>query len=138
RCSPSISGSIAHRTRCSPSSSPSCLRKHCRSSSLSWKAWPCSNSCPLARLPRTCSTRSRPWRVTPFSHLRGDLMTDTWTALLDRLNEQSLRKHHDAYADIAWDSAELALDPTDPRFELTAEEPLGATAWYRALPAVER
>src|SRR3954447_4653049 len=65
-------------------------------------------------------------------------MTDNWTGLLDRLNEQSLRKRHDAYEDIAWDSGELALDPTDPRFELTAEEPLGATEWYCALPAETR
>ena len=65
-------------------------------------------------------------------------MTDTWTALIDRLNEQSVRKHYDAYSDIAWDSAELALDRTDPRFELTAEEPLGATDWYRSLPPATR
>ena len=65
-------------------------------------------------------------------------MTDTWTALIGRLNEQSVRKHYDAYTDIAWDSDELALDPTDPRFELTAEEPLGATDWYRSLPAETR
>lgn len=65
-------------------------------------------------------------------------MTDTWTALLDRLNEQSVRKHHDAFADIAWDSDELALDPTDPRFELTPDEPLGATEWYRSRGAATR
>jgi hypothetical protein len=60
-------------------------------------------------------------------------MTDTWTALLDRLNEQSVNKHYDAYADIDWDSDELALDPADPRWELTLDEPLGATEWYRSL-----
>ena len=65
-------------------------------------------------------------------------MTDTWTALLDRLNEQSVTKHFDAYADIDWDSDELRLDPEDPRFELTLDDPLGATAWYRALPATTR
>jgi hypothetical protein len=61
-----------------------------------------------------------------------------WRALLDRLNRLSVTKHFDAYADVDWDSPELALDPTDPRWELSADDPLGATEWYRALPAEQR
>ncbi|MGZ3424839.1 MAG: diiron oxygenase, partial [Polyangiales bacterium] len=55
-------------------------------------------------------------------------------ALLARLNLQSVKKHHDAYADIAWEP----IDPTDPRFERPGGHGLGRTAWYRALPAASR
>jgi len=61
-----------------------------------------------------------------------------WESLLARLNRQSVTKHFDAYADIAWDDPEMRLDPEDPRWELTADDPLGATEWYRALPADTR
>jgi hypothetical protein len=61
-----------------------------------------------------------------------------WLSLLDRLNRQSVTKHFDAYADIDWDSPELALDPEDPRWELPGDDPLGGTAWYRGLPAATR
>jgi hypothetical protein len=61
-----------------------------------------------------------------------------WLSLLDRLNRQSVTRHFDAYADIDWDGPELALDPEDPRWELPADDPLGGTAWYRALPAATR
>jgi len=62
----------------------------------------------------------------------------TWLSLLDRLNRQSVTRHFDAYADIDWDSPQLALDPEDPRWELPADDPLGGTAWYRELPAATR
>jgi len=58
--------------------------------------------------------------------------------LVRRLSEQSVVKHFDAYADIAWDAPEMQIDPTDPRFELDADSPLGATAWYRDLPQATR
>ncbi|MBV9293660.1 MAG: diiron oxygenase [Frankiales bacterium] len=63
-----------------------------------------------------------------------------WQSLLDRLNDLSVTKHFDAYADIAWDDPAYALDPTDPRWELTADEgdPLGATEWYQSLPQPTR
>ena len=61
-----------------------------------------------------------------------------WRALLDRLNEQSVRKHFDAYADIDWDSDEFHLDPEDPRWELSDDDPLSRTEWYRSLPAPAR
>ncbi|HVF76484.1 MAG TPA: diiron oxygenase [Acidimicrobiales bacterium] len=63
---------------------------------------------------------------------------EAWYALLDRLNEQSVTKHFDAYADIDWDSEEMRLDPEDPRWELSAEDPLSRTEWYRSLPAPAR
>jgi len=54
--------------------------------------------------------------------------------LLARLNDQSVRpgKHFDAYVDVPWD--EHPIDPTDPRWELGATDPLGATDWYRTQP----
>jgi hypothetical protein len=61
-----------------------------------------------------------------------------WLSLLDRLSRQSVSRHFDAYADIDWDSPQMALDPEDPRWELPADDPLGATAWYRELPAATR
>ena len=54
--------------------------------------------------------------------------------LVRRLSHQSVVKHFDAYADVAWDSPEFAIDPTDPRWELFSDSPLGGTDWYQALP----
>jgi hypothetical protein len=57
-----------------------------------------------------------------------------YRSLLARLSHQSVVKHFDAYADVAWDDPELAIDLADPRFELGEQDPLGATAWYRSRP----
>ncbi len=59
---------------------------------------------------------------------------DTFTGLLGRLNDQSVRpgKHFDAYVDVPWD--EHPIDPTDPRWELDGLDPLGKTAWYQTQP----
>src|SRR5437588_5614370 len=58
--------------------------------------------------------------------------------LIRKLSHQSVVKHFDAYADIDWDGAEFAIDPTDARWELSSEgedaDDLGATAWYKAQP----
>lgn len=66
------------------------------------------------------------------------LTDEAWTDLLGRLNEQSVTKHFEAYVDIDWDSEELRLDPEDPRWELDADDPLGGSAWYQALPPATR
>jgi hypothetical protein len=58
---------------------------------------------------------------------------DRFAELLARLSRQSVEKHFDAYADITWDDPGFAIDPDDPRFELAADAPLGATEWYRSL-----
>ena len=60
---------------------------------------------------------------------------ERYAALLARLSHQSVVKHYDAFADVAWDSPEMRIDPDDPRWILSEEEPLGRTAWYRAQPA---
>lgn len=58
---------------------------------------------------------------------------DAFEALVRRLNDQSVRKHFDAYEDVPWD--EHPIDPDDMRWALGEQDSLGATAWYRALPA---
>jgi len=58
--------------------------------------------------------------------------------LTEKLCQMSVAKHYDAYQDIAWDSPEMKIDPTDPRWELGAEDPIGATEWYRSLPPETR
>ncbi len=61
-----------------------------------------------------------------------------WDSLLARLSHQSVVKHFDAYGDVPWDEPDFAIDPADRRFELTADDPLGATAWYQELPQTTR
>jgi hypothetical protein len=63
---------------------------------------------------------------------------DRFAELLARLSRQSVEKHFDAYADITWDDPAYAIDLDDPRWELAADTPLGATAWYRSLPPETR
>jgi hypothetical protein len=63
---------------------------------------------------------------------------ESYRALLERLCRQSVLKHYDAYADIDWGAAAFRIDPADPRWELSPDDPLGATAWYRALPQAVR
>jgi hypothetical protein len=58
----------------------------------------------------------------------------TWGEMLDRLNRLSVDRHFDAYQDVPWDDPAYAIDPTDTRWEQPPDSPLGATAWYRALP----
>lgn len=59
---------------------------------------------------------------------------DAYRSLIERLSRQSVAKHYDAYEDVPWDDPAYALDTADPRWELAEVDPLGATAWYRALP----
>lgn len=60
---------------------------------------------------------------------------ETYAQLLERLSRQSVVKHFDAYADIDWDAPEMRIDPDDPRWALSPDDVLGATAWYRGQPA---
>ena len=59
---------------------------------------------------------------------------DAYEGLIARLSHQSVVKHFDAYADVAWDDPEMRIDPEDPRWELDPDGSLGATEWYRAQP----
>jgi hypothetical protein len=62
-------------------------------------------------------------------------VTRSYSDLLQQLSHQSVVKHFDAYADVAWDDPENRIDPHDPRFELSGLDPLGGTEWYRTRPA---
>ncbi|MGZ3440178.1 MAG: AurF N-oxygenase family protein [Polyangia bacterium] len=63
---------------------------------------------------------------------------ESYEALLARLSRQSVQKRYECYRDIDWDAPEFQIDPVDPRWELPPTDPLGGTAWYRALPQPER
>jgi hypothetical protein len=63
---------------------------------------------------------------------------ETFTSLVGRLNRASVDKHFDAYADVDWDSPELAVDPADPRWELTSIDVITKTPWYAGLPPETR
>ena len=63
---------------------------------------------------------------------------ESYDQLLARLSRQSVSKHFDAYADIPWDDPAYRIDLDDPRWELSTNDTLGATAWYREQPAAVR
>jgi len=63
---------------------------------------------------------------------------DSYTKLLSRLSGLSVTHHFDAYGDVDWDNPDFTIDPTDARWELGDDDPLGGTAWYRSLPAETR
>src|ERR1700722_13699160 len=59
---------------------------------------------------------------------------EVFKSMVARLSRQSVSKHFDAYADVDWDSSEMAISPDDPRFSLWSADPLAATDWYRSQP----
>jgi hypothetical protein len=63
---------------------------------------------------------------------------ETYGELLGRLSHQSVVKHFDAYGDVPWDDPDHRIDPNDPRWELSDDDSLGATAWYGAQPPAVR
>ncbi|MHB8439274.1 MAG: AurF N-oxygenase family protein [Acidimicrobiales bacterium] len=58
--------------------------------------------------------------------------TDVFTKTVERLSRQSVEKHFDAYVDVAWDDPDMAIDPTDPRFDSWDFDPLASTEWFKA------
>jgi hypothetical protein len=76
--------------------------------------------------------------MTMTTEVAEEEVADNWTNLVGRLNRQSVDKHFDAYADVTWDDPAFQIDATDPRWELTDVDPLGATDWYKALPQATR
>jgi hypothetical protein len=63
---------------------------------------------------------------------------ESFSQLVARLSHQSVVKHFDAYADVEWDAEEFRIDPDDPRWELGADDVLGASAWYQSQPPAVR
>lgn len=88
-------------------------------------------------LPLPVDPRSLP-DEEPLSPPAGGDGDAAYRQLVERLSRQSVAKHYDAYLDVPWDDPSCAIDPEDPRFELLPSDPLGATAWYRALPPATR
>jgi hypothetical protein len=67
-----------------------------------------------------------------------DEAVDRFDRLVGRLSVQSVDKHFDAYDDIPWDDPDYAIDLSDPAWELSPDQGLGATSWYRSLPPETR
>ena len=65
-------------------------------------------------------------------------MSESFGDLVQRLSEQSVKKHYAAYEDVQWDAPDLKLDPDDPRWALLDDDPLAHTDWYRALHPAAR
>ena len=80
---------------------------------------------------------TEPLPIPAHEELR-QLGADNYSKLLARLSGLSVTHHFDAYGDINWDAPEFGIDAADPRWELRGDDPLGATAWYRMLPAETR
>jgi hypothetical protein len=62
----------------------------------------------------------------------------SYSALLTRLCEMSVRKSHDPYLDVRWDAPEHRIEPGDPRLCLDSSHSLAQTQWYSALDPVTR
>jgi hypothetical protein len=62
------------------------------------------------------------------------LSGNAYESLIGRLSQQSVVKHFDAYADVPWDDPQYRIEPEDPRWELSDDDPLGATDWYKSQP----
>jgi hypothetical protein len=76
--------------------------------------------------------------AVPAEERVGALDDAQYAALIERLSRQSVVKHYDAYADVDWDAPEMRIDPDDPRWELSDDDVLGRTAWYKAQPPAVR
>jgi len=63
---------------------------------------------------------------------------ETFVTTVDRLSRLSVERHADAYADIEWDSPEMALRPGDPRLEPWRADPVVHTEWYQSRSPEER
>lgn len=64
-----------------------------------------------------------------------EVTSDTsYTDTLATLSESSARRQFNPYADIDWAAPEFAVTPNDPRWVLSATDPLGSHPWYQAQP----
>ena len=71
------------------------------------------------------------WLVKRWSR-NMDVGDDTrYAETLTTLSEGSVRRSFDPYTDISWDAQEFAVTENDPRWVLSASDPLGRHPWYR-------
>ena len=60
-----------------------------------------------------------------------DVGDDTrYAQMLTTLSEASVRRNFDPYVDINWDTKEFAVKQDDPRWVLSASDPIGRHPWY--------
>ncbi len=71
----------------------------------------------------------RRWKRT--MDVSGD---NQYVETLSTLSEGSVRRHFNPYTDIDWKAAEFAVTQNDPRWILSATDPLGHHPWYEAQP----
>src|SRR6202046_5791031 len=57
-----------------------------------------------------------------------------YVEMLNTLSEGSVRRNFSPYTDIDWKSPEFAVIDGDPRWILSATDPLGRHPWYLAQP----
>ena len=88
--------------------------------------------------PHTLTTPDVPLPFVPEEERPLPGRKESYQQLVERLSHQSVVKHFDAYADVPWDDPEYAIDSADPRWELSDDDPLGATAWYKSQPQAVR
>ena len=62
----------------------------------------------------------------------------SYTAIVHKLSEMSVRKAHDPFLDVAWDAPESAIEPNDARLAINPRHPLARTSWYEQLDAETR
>src|SRR5438128_4824114 len=60
--------------------------------------------------------------------------SDRFDTIVLRLSHLSVEKHFEAYVDIDWDDPALAIEATDPRWELWGLDELSKSDWYRSQP----
>jgi len=82
----------------------------------------------------TGSLLNADYAVPEEEHVRVAGRKESYEHLVARLSHQSVVKHFDAYADIPWDDPAFHIDPEDPRWELSTDDVLGGTDWYRSQP----
>ena len=61
-----------------------------------------------------------------------------FSTMVGRLSKLSVEKRFEAFTDVAWDDPDMAVDATDPRWELWDLDPLSRSEWYRSQPDAER
>jgi hypothetical protein len=68
-----------------------------------------------------------------------DVSGDTdYVEALATLSEASVRRHFNPYTDVDWDAPSFVVTQSDPRWVLSATDPLGRHSWYRAQPLEKR
>jgi P-aminobenzoate N-oxygenase AurF len=75
-------------------------------------------------------------RLVRRSRRNKDVIGDVrYVEALTTLSEASVRRYFNPYTDIDWDAPSFSIVKTDPRWILSATDPVGRNKWYRSQPA---